>query len=70
MWVCAPPLSVVSLLDALLWGDDGGEGPVVEGGRADPADHDRSGQRPPNHVPHAVGVRLSHELPEGGEVHN
>ena len=62
--------SVVSLLDAFLWGNDGGEGPVVEGGRSDPANHDRSGQRPPNHVTHAVGVGLSHELPKCGQVHN
>jgi hypothetical protein len=62
--------SVVSLLDALWWGDDGGKGPVVERGEADPADHDRCGERPSDHVAHAVGVGLSNEFPEGGEVHN
>jgi len=51
------------------WGDDGGVGPVVEGGEADPCDHEASGEGPSDHMTAAVASGLGSEFPEGREVH-
>lgn len=61
--------SDVSLGDTSGWGDDCGEGPVIEGGESDPSDHQASGQQPPSHVASAVHGSLRSQLPESRQVH-
>ena len=58
-----------SLDDTGRWGDNGGEGPVIQRVVEDPGEEDTSGETPAGGVAQLVGLSLLGQFPESGQVH-